>query len=158
MFRKGKRVSKGNWGETRTRGSFVDETDINKIVNRAKRQGGLPPPAPGKPQPIFGDFSDLPDLAHTLNRVQAANNAFMSLDSYLRYRFRNDPACLLDFIANPANREECVELNLIAPTEADLKKIEDAKKASIQGSADDSQTIKDDSPNNVSDAPDEPQS
>jgi hypothetical protein len=37
---------------------------------------------------------------------------FMSLPAKIRSRFQNDPGAFLDFVQNPENRDEMIELGL----------------------------------------------
>lgn len=90
--------------------SAKDECDINLIVDRAKR--GISPVAyDGVPQ--FGDFSEVGTYQEALDQVIRAQEAFGELPSRVRERFDNEPAKLLAFLANPANREEAISLGLV---------------------------------------------
>lgn len=116
-----------------TQQSSAAESDINYIMAKAQagqdvsgyiRQGG-----------VFGDFTNVPDLRTALLQVQQANALFMSLDAVVRKRFDNDPAKLLDFIADDKNREEAGRLGLLKPVVVDdhletLKSIDSSLKAS----------------------------
>jgi len=91
--------------------NFKDECDINHIV----RQFGLTGELPGKPlSPQYGDFSGVLDYHSAVNAVLAAQDDFMELPAQLRSRFNNDPAELIDFLANEQNREEATKLGLVA--------------------------------------------
>jgi len=96
-----------------TQQSGADECDINKIVERAKRGAQL---TVTDRTPQYGDFTQLPtDLRDCLNIVRKADEAFMSLDAHVRRRFDNDPSKMMDFLNDPANRDEAIELGLVAP-------------------------------------------
>lgn len=97
-----------------TQQSAKDECDINLIVEAAKRGADLSQRLSSKP-PMYGDFTNLPDYRTALVMVTKARDMFMSLDARVRERFLNDPAKLLDFLADPKNREEGVKLGLIKP-------------------------------------------
>jgi phage internal scaffolding protein len=91
--------------------NFKDECDINYIV----RQFGLTGELPGKPlSPQYGDFTGVLDYHSAVNAVLAAQDDFMELPAQLRSRFNNDPAELIDFLANEENREEATKLGLVA--------------------------------------------
>jgi phage internal scaffolding protein len=91
--------------------NFKDECDINYIV----RQFGLTGELPGKPlSPQYGDFTGVLDYHSAVNAVLAAQDDFMDLPAQLRSRFNNDPAELIDFLANEQNREEATKLGLVA--------------------------------------------
>jgi len=91
--------------------NFKDECDINVIV----RNFGLTGELPGQPlSPQYGDFTGVLDYHSAVNAVLAAQDDFMELPAQLRSRFNNDPAELIDFLANEQNREEAIKLGLVA--------------------------------------------
>lgn len=97
--------------ELLTQQSAKDECDINIIIERAKR-GAVIEPRPEVPR--YGDFTQIPtDLRECLVVVRRADELFMSLDAQVRKRFDNDPAKMLDFLNDGANREEAVALGLV---------------------------------------------
>lgn len=96
-----------------TQQSAKDECDINLIVERAKSGADLSKLARGTP--FYGDFTDLPDLRSAMLIVKQAEAAFMSLDAVVRKRFSNDPVQMMEFLNDPANREEAVKLGLVEP-------------------------------------------
>lgn len=100
-----------------TQQSGKDDADINVIVERAKR--GAVPPVGRSQAPMYGDFTEVPhDLREVLIMVKRADDLFMSLDPFVRRRFDNDPAGMLDFLNDPKNRDEAVKLGLVkAPIE-----------------------------------------
>ena len=90
---------------------FKDECDINNIVAQYQATGVLPQ---GNREPLFGDFADFPqDLMSAQSYFDEAQARFMQLDAQLRKEFNNNPAELLAFIQNEANRDRAVELGLI---------------------------------------------
>lgn len=95
---------------TLTKQSFKDECDINQIVDRFLKTGALPE---NVAVPQFGDFDTVNDYQSALAIVMAADEAFMSFPHDFRARFSNDPAQFIEFVHNPANREECIKLGLI---------------------------------------------
>lgn len=92
---------------------FKDECDINYIL----KNFGIEALATNPLTPRYGDFSDVVDYHSALNSVIAAESEFMALPANIRTRFDNDPAKLIDFMENPANRQEAESLGLIAKTE-----------------------------------------
>lgn len=95
-----------------TQQEFADETDLNKIMEKyAAGMGTLPVRSD---TPLFGDFSNIPDYATSLEIVSKANEAFSNLPSALRARFDNDPQKLLSFLNDKANKDEAIKLGLIA--------------------------------------------
>lgn len=97
-------------GETRTVQYFKDECDINTIMSKyqstgviehlTKRQGG------------YGDVSAATCYQDALDIVEQAEEEFSNLPSSIRYKLDNDPAKFLDWINDPANLDEMVELGL----------------------------------------------
>ena len=93
-----------------------DDADINIIVERAKK--GAIPPVGRNVAPMYGDFTEVPsDLREVLVMARRAEDLFMTLDALVRRRFNNDPAEMLDFIADPKNFDEGVKLGMLKPKE-----------------------------------------
>lgn len=107
----------------RTKQSFKDECDVNRIVAHAARTGVLPNRGGN---PLYGDFSEVPDYQAALSVVQSAEGKFNSLPAQLRARFKNDPGQFLEYIGNPDNHEEAARLGLMKP-EA-VQRVEESKK------------------------------
>lgn len=98
-------------GESRTKQSFRDETDINRIMAQWKRTGQIEHLA--KSEPRYGDFNNSVDYQTAVNQVLEADEAFMALPAEIRDRFQNAPGQLLDFVGDPANQDEAVALGLV---------------------------------------------
>lgn len=101
------------WGldtgpETLTQQSFIEECDINTIVRKYMDVGA---PVDWR-EPLYGDFSEIPDYQTAFEVVQAAADSFAALPSTIRTRFGNDPAQMMAFLADDANREESYTLGL----------------------------------------------
>lgn len=86
--------------EGRTKGSFKDETDINKIMSKYLRTGQLP--ALIRSNPAYGDFSDVPSYQEALARVSMAQEAFLALPAQVRAECENDPKIFLQKVQDPA--------------------------------------------------------
>lgn len=95
-----------------TQQHFAEETDINYILKQFNITGMLPT-SPISPQ--YGDFSNINDYHSALNAVMAAEDEFDSLPAQIRARFDNEPAALIDFLGNEANRDEAIRLGLVNP-------------------------------------------
>lgn len=89
-----------------------DETDINEIVRRFGITGKLPD---NFQPPQYGDFTDIGDYRTALQAVRNAAESFMEMPAELRARFQNDPATLIDFLSDQANRAEAEKLGLVNP-------------------------------------------
>lgn len=97
---------------TMTQQQFVDEVNINTIVERFGLTGEMPDDFRA---PEFGDFSDVVDFQTAQNAVLAASDTFMSMPAGLRARFGNSPQQLMEFMADKANIDEARKLGLLAP-------------------------------------------
>lgn len=91
---------------------FAEEVDINTIVRRFGLTGELPN---GIGMPVSGDFSAVTDFHTAMNMVRQAEESFMLLPGEVRERFANDPAKVIAFLDDPANRDEAVRLGIVAP-------------------------------------------
>jgi len=100
-------------GTGRTKQSFLDECDVNFIMNKWKRTGELPP---GNSRPAhYGDFSEVDGYMQAQNSILEADQAFATLPSWLRNRFQNNPGELLAFLEDPDNQVEAEKLGLTNP-------------------------------------------
>lgn len=89
---------------------FKDECDINNIL-RQFNITGLLPESPLSPR--YGDFTGIKDYQSALNAVMAAEEGFMTLPAETRAMFGNDPEQLINFLDNPANKDQAIKLGLI---------------------------------------------
>ncbi len=87
-----------------------DECDINVIVERFGVTGRVPVTPI---EPSYGDFSGVGDYHTALNKLRAADEAFMALPAKVRAKFDNDPNALLQFLQNEENRDEAIQIGLI---------------------------------------------
>ncbi len=94
----------------RTKQSMSQECDVNYIMNKWKRTGEMPPDQVRPP--TYGDFSNVGDYMQAQNAIIEADQAFEALPSWVRERFQNSPHELLEFLADPNNQDEAVELGL----------------------------------------------
>lgn len=105
-------------GTSKTRQEFLAESDVNRLVERFRDTGSFYDPLTlsktSQNKPLFGDFTNLPDYQQCLDVVIDAEQRFALLPSRLRERFSNDPAQLLAFVSDAKNRDEAIELGLIA--------------------------------------------
>lgn len=94
----------------RTKQSFKDECDINRIMARFAKTGLIEHLS--QRAPTFGDIQDI-DFQGCMDIVAFAREQFAALPSELRDRFANDPGRLLDFLQNPENKAEAEKLGLL---------------------------------------------
>lgn len=97
-----------------TQQGLAADTDINTIVKRF-RLGEIPMPEPLGPE-YYADIANLPDLRAILEYQRDYKNQFMDLPAEIRTRFRNDPAEMWDFVANPHNAAEAIRLGILKDT------------------------------------------
>lgn len=92
---------------SRTKQSYADVCNINKMIARGRLP--LVSKIPGR----YVDCTIGTDYQQALNIVKSAESAFMSLPAKVRSRFQNNPQALLEFLADPNNKAEAIELGLI---------------------------------------------
>ncbi|ALS03769.1 VP3 [Gokushovirus WZ-2015a] len=115
-------------GESMTQQQFRDDADINLLVDRytehpeARLMDKISPRVP-----MFGDYSDVGDLQRNYNKVLNAEEMFFDMPAKFRARFANNPLNLLEFLADPDNRDEALKLGLlrgdVAPVGADVASV-----------------------------------
>lgn len=97
-------------GESKTRQSQKEESEISNIINKYKQTGVFTHVASMLPQ--FGDASEVEDYKSAVDAVHRANEAFLELSSELRTKFKNDPGQLIAYLADPKNDKEAISLGL----------------------------------------------
>ena len=109
-----KRVQKVFNLPSRTKQGFRDECDINIIMKRFKNTMGVDylNRYQGYLSGEFGDFSMVSDYRSAIERIDQARGVFEALPAKVRSRFRNGPAEFLDFVQNPANLNEMIDMGL----------------------------------------------
>lgn len=109
-----RRVVSNTVGSSMTKQSFAADAHIGNIVKRAFAGMPVTQMPARNPEDIYLDVSNLPSYQESLNLVIATENVFNSLDAVTRQKFGNDPSRMLDFVADPANKDAAVQLGLIA--------------------------------------------
>lgn len=97
--------------EPAARQSEAADTDINRIVAQFHKTGLLPA---GYAEGVFSDVSEIGDFRAAKERVLLAESEFMKLPPQLRSRFDNDPLSFVEFAVDPANRQDLIDLGLLA--------------------------------------------
>ncbi len=87
-----------------------NDVDINEIVARFHRTGYLQSP---DAEPDYLDCTDFVDYQASLDQVLEIGEYFKSLPSSVRHRFENSPSSMVQFLSDPANRDEAVKLGLL---------------------------------------------
>jgi len=94
------------YDDGRTQNTFKDETDINKIMERAQRTGTISHLA--KHQLRYGDFANYDFLENQIKIVEG-RQLFDELPSEIRKEFEQ-PAKFFSFVNDPANKDRLEEL------------------------------------------------
>lgn len=96
---------------SRTKSEFKEEADVNNIVAQCiKKAIALPS---GDRQPMFEDFSEIGTYQDAVHSVAKANEEFSHLPSEIRAKFDNNVQSLIDFLDDPENKAEAIELGLL---------------------------------------------
>lgn len=96
---------------------MADACDINNIFKRFMKTGQIDHVS--LRPPMYGDFTSTMSFQEQRNAVIEATQAFELLPHEVRTRFGNDPANLVDFMADDANIEEAKQLGLYEDPETD---------------------------------------
>ncbi len=96
--------------------SMADECNINNIMAKYQKTGLLD--HVNKYSGEYGEAIGHQDYHESMNQVLAAQAAFESLPSGLRSRFQNSPEAFINFVDDPDNIPELIEMGLLeAPPE-----------------------------------------
>lgn len=96
---------------TLTQQQFKDQCNINSILARYEKNGMIT--HINRNAPHYGDYSQLKSFKESLDIVNTTHDLFMSLPPQVRSRFQNDPAELISFMNDEANRDEAIKLGLV---------------------------------------------
>lgn len=100
-------------GVSRTKESFREEVDINRIVANARR--GQAVTHLQKAQPMFTDVSEVGDYKSALDMIRNADAFFQMLPAKARAEFNNDPAEFLDAVDTVDGRARLEAAGLVPP-------------------------------------------
>jgi hypothetical protein len=104
MSQQGKRFNQPSL----TQQHYKDKTDINKIMEKVRKKGIMPPAG----ELMVADFSEIPDLHTMLQKTRKVNDAFMRLPPEVRNNFRNDPERFIKYMSDPEKKDEQIKLGL----------------------------------------------
>ncbi len=90
----------------RTKQSFKDETDINKILQRAQKTGTISHLT--KHQGRYADFSEF-DYFENLRKLTEGRQIFDDLPSEIRNEFNQNPAEFFKYVNDPANKDDLMK-------------------------------------------------
>lgn len=115
-FEKRPRVGFEVQGETMTKQSHKAECDVNTIMKKFEKTGMVTHVKEYRGE--YGNFLGAAEFHEAWNEVLKAREMFESLPAKVRKRFENDPGEFLEFVHDPANEEEMIELGLARRREA----------------------------------------
>lgn len=92
----------------RTKQSFRDQCDINKIVKRAAKAGGLSHLQKYN-EAVYGEFEGY-NLLEAFDKVSKSQKIFDDLPSDVRAEFDGDAFKFAEFASNPENNSRLAEL------------------------------------------------
>jgi phage internal scaffolding protein len=90
----------------------MDAADINKIMERFEKTGVIIDPTGQERKPMYGDFTEIKDYHTQLSAIRNVERAFGLLPANVRNRFNNDPQTLINWLEDPKNNKEAVDLGL----------------------------------------------
>lgn len=97
-----------DYSDGRTKQSFQDSADINKILAKAAQGDAISHLA--KHGAVYGDFTDVEDLLTAYARLEKGQEIFNELPGEVRREFGNDLAKFYGFVNNPENRDRLAEV------------------------------------------------
>jgi len=101
-------------GRSKTAQSFAKESNINTIIAKYKKTGILVDPITATERtPNYGDFSSSGDYFDMQSKLAMVKSDFEKMPSAIRIKFHHNVGEMLDFVANPANLVEAVNLGLL---------------------------------------------
>ncbi len=92
------------YDDGRTKQSFKNGTDINRILAKAHKTGVIS--HLNKYGAIYGDFSDMPDLLQANERLARGQQIFDELPSEVRAEFRQEIGEFYKYVNDPANKDD----------------------------------------------------
>lgn len=125
-----KRVQSVNDEPELTQQHLKDSVSITSILERYHRTGEFH--HVNKTPGVYGDFTSYEDLRSSIHKVKSAQSQFDALPSQVRSKFGNDPAQLIEYLQNPLNNKEAIELGFKVPL-ADSQPAQNDDKTTNQG-------------------------
>lgn len=96
-----------------TQQQFKNECDINNILRQYDKTGLITHLNTARAH--YGDFTKANEYQEALNLVMDAQDAFMEVPAKVRAQFNNDPGKFMEFVTNPKNHDQLVEMGLANP-------------------------------------------
>ena len=105
------RVATYNSEPSKTDQQFKDDVNVNNVIAKYMRTRDAR--VLGSRVGQYADLTKLTDLSGAMNQVLMARDAFESLPSKLRQRFGHDPLAFVEYMQDPSNHKEAIELGLM---------------------------------------------
>ena len=112
-------------GESLTEQHHAESLDVHNVIKKYDRTGILSNVQKGKA--MYGDFTKVNEYQDALDLVNNSKSLFNELPSDIREKFSNNAGEFFEWITNPANNSEAIELGLVkapkgqAPNNASAK-------------------------------------
>lgn len=74
-------------------------------MKKYEKTGFIPDILVGNRQPHYGDFTEVGDYHQMQDQLAKVDQAFAVLPADTRSKFNNDPAQLIEFLADPNNKD-----------------------------------------------------
>lgn len=132
-----------NKSASMTQAQFQDECDINKIMDRYMRTGCLSDPLSRMRPGTYGDFTEMGDYMENMNKIIQAREMFDALPAKVRERFGNNPGAMIDFVMDPANQKEAIDLGLLEVIKNDEAELHIINKKNVNSGTESSSTTED---------------
>lgn len=97
-----------DYTDGRTKQSFKDETDINKLLAKAARGESLSHLQ--RHGASYGDFTDMPDLLEAQTRLSRGQAIFAELPGEIRREFNQSAGAFFAFVNDPENSKDLARL------------------------------------------------
>ncbi len=97
-----------DYSDGRTKQSFKDETDINRLLAKAARGESLSHLV--KHGAVYGDFTDMDDLLTAQAKMARGVEIFMDLPGEIRREFNQSAGAFFAFVNDPANKDDLARL------------------------------------------------
>lgn len=105
----GKDLPRPKYKDGRTKQSFKDQCDINKILKKAEVAGGLSH-VQKYDKAVYGEFDGEFDLLTAMGKIQKAEEIFSELPAEVRSEFQNNALAFVKFAGDPANNDKLIDL------------------------------------------------
>lgn len=90
--------------------NMKDECDVNNILAKYQKTGLISHLNDNAGS--YDNFTGYQDYHSSMNQVLEAQASFLMLPSSIRKKFANDPAQFMEFVRDPENAKELVEMGL----------------------------------------------